>query len=219
MTKRPKQFQATLERYDSPLKWVIIHIPFDAGKAWGARGRVPVKGDINGFAFRTSLFPTSDGGHMMLVNKRMQAAARADVGTVAKFRLEPDTEQRTVTVPAELKEALKEDPALRRWFEKLNYSLHKEIADWITQVKSVEARRRRADQIAERLLATMEAERELPPILRVAFARNPPAQEGWDRMTLTRRRRHLLGIFYYRNPEARARRLAKTIEDARRFAR
>lgn len=213
-----KSFQARLERYDSPLKWVIIHIPFDAGKVWGVRGRLPVKGDINGFAFRTSLFPTRDGGHMMLVNKRMQAAAKAGVGTVAKFRLEPDTEERTAIMPVELKEALKEDRALGRWFAKLNYSLHKEIADWITQVKSVEARTRRSNQIVERLLATMQAERELPPVLRVAFANNPPAQEGWNRMSPVRRRRHLLGIFYYWSPEARSRRIAKAVEDALRFA-
>jgi hypothetical protein len=33
-------------------------------------------------------------------------------------------------------------------------------------------------------------------------------------MSLSRRRGHLLGIFGYRNPEARARRIAKAIEDA-----
>jgi len=31
---------------------------------------------------------------------------------------------------------------------------------------------------------------------------------------LSRRRGHLFGIFYYRNPEARARRVAKAVEDA-----
>ena len=107
-----------------------------------------------------------------------------------------------------------EDRALLRWYDGLNYSTRKEIASWITDVKSAEARARRADQIAERLLATMEGERELPPILEVAFARNPRAREGWERMSVSRRRGHLLGIFYYRNPEARARRVAKTVQDA-----
>ena len=60
----------------------------------------------------------------------------------------------------------------------------------------------------------MDAERELPPILRVAFARNPRAGEGWELMSVSRRRGHLLGIFYYREPEARARRVAKAVEEA-----
>ena len=43
-----KSFRATLERINSPLKWVIIRIPFDVHKLWGARGQLKVKGEING---------------------------------------------------------------------------------------------------------------------------------------------------------------------------
>ena len=209
-----KSFQARLERIDSPLKWVMIRIPFNAAKIWGKRGQLKVKGEINGFAFRTSLFPRRNGGHMMLVNKRMQRGAGAGPGSVAQFRLEPDTEERIISAPVELKRALAEDRSLRRWFDKLNYSMRKYIADWIAEVKSAEARTRRARQIAERLLATMEAERELPPILQIAFAHNPQAREGWERMSPARRRGHLLGIFYYRDPEARGRRVEKALQDA-----
>ena len=213
-----KSFQARLERIDSPLKWVMIRIPFDVVKVWGTRGNLKVKGQINGFAFRTSLFPRKNGDHMLLVNKRMQHGAKAVPGTVAKFRLEPDTEKRIVGVPVELKRAVAEEPSLRRWFDHLNYSTRKYIADWISQPKSVEARSRRAEQIAERLLATMEAECELPPILQAAFAQNSRARDGWEQMSVSRRRGHLLGIFYYRNPDARARRVEKMLEDAVEFA-
>jgi len=209
-----KSFRAVLERRQGRLNWVVIRIPFDVSRAWGKRGQLKVRGDINGFAFRTSLFPTGDGEHLLLVNKRMQAGARVKVGAEARFRLEPDTEVRTVQVPEELVQAFSDDRALRRWFDQLNYSARKYIGDWITEVKSPEARLRRADQIAERLLSVMEAERELPPILRVAFAHNPLAEEGWRRMSFSQRRGHLFGIFYYRNPAARARRLAQALEDA-----
>jgi uncharacterized protein YdeI (YjbR/CyaY-like superfamily) len=209
-----KSFSATLEQSHSRLNWVIARIPFDVAKVWETRGLMRVKGTINGFAFRTSLFPTGKGDHVLLVNKRMQAGAKASVGGAAQFRLEPDTEERTVTVCAELEHALAEDRALRRWFDKLNYSTRKYTVDWVMEVKSAEARERRAGQLAERFLATMEAERELPPILRTAFARNPQAHEGWKRMSVSRRRGHLLGIFYYREPAAQARRVAKMVQEA-----
>jgi uncharacterized protein YdeI (YjbR/CyaY-like superfamily) len=219
MTKlAARSFQARLERIDSPLKWVMIRIPFDVVKVWGTRGNLKVKGEINGFAFRTSLFSRKNGDRMLLVNKRMQHGAKAAPGTVAKFRLEPDTEERVVAAPIELKRAVAEEPSLRRWFDQLNYSTRKYIADWISQPKGAEARSRRAEQIAERLLATMEAERELPPILQVALAQNSRARDGWERMSVSRRRGHLLGISYYRNPEARARRVEKMLEDAVKFA-
>ena len=213
-----KSFQATLERGRNNLGWVIVRIPFDVSKVWGKRGMLKVKGDINGFPFRTSLFPTREGIHILLVNKAMQAGAKTGLGGAARFRLEPDTEKRVAIVPSELERQLAEDCELRRWYDKLNYSTRKDIGHWITEVKSAEARLRRAEQITERLLATMEAERELPPILRVAFARSPRAFEGWKLMSPSHRRSHLFAIFYYRTPDARARRVAKVVEDAYGFA-
>lgn len=209
-----KMFRATLERIQSRLGWTIIRIPFDVGKVWGTRGQLRVRGDMNGFAFRTSLFPARGGGHILLVNKGMQKGGDARLGMPARFRLEPDLEKRAAVAPAELQRFFKEDVHLRRWYEELNHSTRSEIGKWIIQVKSGEARVRRAEQMAERLLAVMEAEQELPPALQVAFAREPRALEGWKSMSPSHRRSHLFGIFYYRTPEGRSRRMEKTIEEA-----
>lgn len=213
-----KSFEARLERGAGRLGWTIARLPFDAAKLWGSKGMLKVKGEINGFAFRTSLFPTGDGRHILLVNKQMQKGAGVVLGTAARFRLEPDHEERIAAIPRELEKALSEERALRRWYDQLNYSMRNEIGKWISGVKSAEARERRAAQLAERLFATMEAERELPGFIRMALARDGRAQAGWQRMTPARRRGHLLGIFYYRNPAAQARRVAKMIEDARAYA-
>jgi uncharacterized protein YdeI (YjbR/CyaY-like superfamily) len=207
-------FKAVLERGAGRLNWVIARIPFDVSKVWGSRAILRVKGSINGFAFRTSLFPTGDGHHVMLVNKKMQAGGTTGVGAAARFVLEPDSSPRTITMPVELERALSEVRALRRWYDQLNASTRKYTASWVAEVKSPEARERRAVQLAERLLATMEAERELPPVLRAAFARDPRAYEGWKQMSLAQRRGHLLGIFYYRDPKAQARRAARAVKDA-----
>jgi len=213
-----KSFRATLERIQSRLGWTIIRIPFDVAKTWGTRGQLRVKGQINGFAFRTSLFPARGQGHILLVNKRMQKGGDARQGISAQFHLEPDLEERVAIVPPELKRYFKEDAHLRQWFEKLNYSTRNEIGKWIVQVKSSEARARRAEQMAERLLAVMDAERELPPVLQVAFAHEPRAFEGWKQMSPSHRRHHLFGIFYYRTPESRNRRIEKTLQEASAFA-
>jgi uncharacterized protein YdeI (YjbR/CyaY-like superfamily) len=209
-----KSFHATLERLRSNLGWVIIWIPFNVQKIWGTRGRFRVRGEINGFAFRTSLFPTRKGEHFLLVNKKMQAGGHASEGTTAEFLLEPDTEERVVTLPTELKRILAEDRSLRRWFETLNYSIRKWLVDSIAQPKSAAARVRRAEQVGEQLFSVMEAERELPPALRLAFTRDPRALEGWNLMTPRYRRGSLFAIFYYRSPEARDRRIQKVVDEA-----
>src|SRR6187397_1645001 len=91
-----RSFSAVLTRTGNSLNWVVIHIPFDAKKVWGARGQIRIMGTINGFAFRTTLFPTGDGRHYMIVNKQMQTKGKVRPGDAAAFRLEQDTEPRTV---------------------------------------------------------------------------------------------------------------------------
>jgi uncharacterized protein YdeI (YjbR/CyaY-like superfamily) len=208
------RFEARLERLRSRLNWIIIYVPFGAAERWGLRGQIKVKGEINGFAFRTSLFPTREGRHFLLINKRMQKGARAAEGSVARFEMEVDREERIIIIPAELKHILGSDRALRRWYDELNHSTRNEISRWVTGPEGADARKRRAEQIAERMLAVMDAERELPPILRVAFARHPRARVGWDAMSPARRRTLLFAIFYYQTPEARGRRIDKVLEQA-----
>ena len=176
-----KRFEARLERLRSRLNWIVVYLPFDAAKLWGLRGQIKVRGQINGFPFRTSLFPTREGRHFMLVNKRMQKGARAFEGNVASLQMEFDSEERIATIPEALQRLLGQDRSLRRRYDALNYSTRNDIAKWIADPKTAEARVRRAEQIAERLLSVMEAERELPPILRVAFARQSPGARrmGW----------------------------------------
>jgi uncharacterized protein YdeI (YjbR/CyaY-like superfamily) len=209
-----KSFKATLEPIPSRLGWIIIRIPFDVPKVWGTRGNVRVKGEINGFAFRSSVFPTTKGHHCMLIKKSMQTGAIATVGDTAHFRLVPDTTKHLTSVPPEFQRILNEDRSFRRWFDKLTSSMRKWICYWIVNVKSPEARVRRAEQVAEQLMATMEAELDLPPILKLAFARDPRTYQGWQSMTLLQRRQHLLGIFYCRTPESRDRRISKMLEEA-----
>ncbi|MBZ5647750.1 MAG: YdeI/OmpD-associated family protein [Acidobacteriia bacterium] len=213
-----KSFDAVLERKPGRLGWTIVRIPFDVAKVWGARGQLRVKGDSNGFEFRTSLFPDGKGGHALLVNKKMQRGAGVVAGTKAHFRLEPDTAERVVQVPAELSKVLGQSKRLQKYYESFNYSMRRWMADQVAAGKANATRARKAEQIAELFLETMEGERELPPMIERALAQNPEARRGWDQMTPAMRRGQLMGIFYYRNIQSRARRLAKAVEAAAEYA-
>jgi Domain of unknown function (DUF1905) len=88
-----QHFAAPLERLPSRLQWTIVYIGFDAGKVWGLRGQIKVKGEINGFPFRSSLFPTRQGRHFLLINKGMQRGAGLAEGKVARLAIELDREE------------------------------------------------------------------------------------------------------------------------------
>jgi uncharacterized protein YdeI (YjbR/CyaY-like superfamily) len=209
-----KKFRAVIEPLSGGLGWVVARIPFDVDAAWEKMVRLRVKVEVGGEVFRTSLFPDAQrGGHFVLVNKKMQKAAGAGVGAMVLFTIAPDLEERTPPVLPELAKLLKTEKKLAKWYEGLSEPIRWEIAKWIDEVKSAEARQRRAEQIAERLMLTMEGEKELPPVLEVAFRRIPAARKGWDAMTKAVRRRNLMAIFYYQSPEAREKRVRKVLED------
>jgi uncharacterized protein YdeI (YjbR/CyaY-like superfamily) len=215
-----KRFRAVLEPLEGGLGWVVARVPFDVQVAWKAMVRLRVKVEVGGEVFRTSLFVDARrGGHFVLVNKKMQKAAGAGVGAMVDFTVAPDLEEREAAAPLELERLLKKEKTLARWYSKLSESMRREIGKWIEGVKGAEARQRRVEQMAERLLLTMESEKVLPPLLEVAFRRTPAARAGWEKMTVTQRRRHLLGVFYYQSPEAREKRVGKLVEDALRVAR
>jgi uncharacterized protein YdeI (YjbR/CyaY-like superfamily) len=217
---KPKTFRAVLEPTGNALRWVIARVPFDPAEVWPVRRGRRVCGEINGFAFRTALFPETGGKkYVLLVNKKMQAGAGAKSGDRVTIRLQPDLEERETAIPAELARALKADRALRRYFDGLNPSMRRYVGDWVAEPKSAESRVNRAEQTAEWLFLAMDGERETPPILRVAFQRQSAARAGWEAMTPIRRRNHLLSIFHCQGAEAREKRVRSAVEDALKAAR
>jgi uncharacterized protein YdeI (YjbR/CyaY-like superfamily) len=219
MAGQVRQFRAVLEPLPGALGWVVARVPFDVEKAWKKMVRLRVKVEAGGEVFRTSLFSDStNGGHFVLVNKKMQKAAGVGVGGMIDLAVEPDLEEREVEAPAELERIFRKEKSLAKWFAKLSDSIRTDIIRRIEEPKSEEIRARRADQMAERMLLAMEGEKVLPPILEVAFRRQPAARKGWEAMTEIQRRGHLLGIFYYQSPEARDKRAGKAIEDCLRVA-
>lgn len=210
-----RRFTAMLEKLDSNLGWTIARVPFDPAAAWKQMLRLRVRGEINGFAFRTSLFPSRGGsGFFLLINGAMQSGADARLGDTVDIRLEPDLDPRAAELPEELAVLLDEEPGLRDWYDALSEYTRREIGKWMAGMKSDAGRLRRAEQMAERLLATMEAEHELPPAIVAAFRTRPKARAGWERMTPTQRRNGLMAVFYYQTVEARQRRIEKLCDEA-----
>lgn len=215
-----KRFRAVLERAGTGPYWVLARVPIDLKKVWPEWKTRRVLGAINQFEFRTALLPGAKGrGYTLIVNKKMQEGAGAGAGDTVTIRLEPDLEEQLFVEPKELTRALRVDRQLRKWFDAMSPSMRKGFGLFVDQAKGAETRRKRAEQMAETVMLAMEGEVEAPPLLRVAFERQPLARQGWESMTPRQRRRHLLGIFYPQTVDGRARRAAKAVEECLRVAR
>ncbi len=96
------EFDARLVARGPKGAWVFLDFPVSASRQLGTRGRVPVRGTMNGHPFRISAFPTGDGTHQIAVNKALQAGAIAMPGARVHVVLEVDAGQRLVATPPDL---------------------------------------------------------------------------------------------------------------------
>ena len=145
MPTKKLRFDVRLEgKAGSSVAW--LNAPFDAPGTFGTHARVPVRGTINGFPFRSSLMPM--GGCLgMAVNQAMREGAGAKAGDVVEVVMERDVEERTVEAPPELQwELAKSKKALANW-DKLSFTHKKEMAIAIRDAKQDETKERRMAKV------------------------------------------------------------------------
>jgi len=145
MAQERLRFKAKIQGKEAGVVAAITP-PVDVCKVFGTRGRVPVRGTINGFPYRSSLVPCG-GPHMMPVNKALRAGAGAEPGDVVEVVMERDTEERTVEAPPELKKELDKSKTAQTNWEKMSFTNKKEMANCIREAKQEETRARRLAKV------------------------------------------------------------------------
>lgn len=141
-----KSFKAVLQKPLEKRNWAYVDVPFDASKAFGKKGRIPVKVDINGAYYRSSLLPRTNGIHFVYVNMTIRNLIGKQPGDAVNVIIEHDTEVRTVEIPKPFQIALQHCPEARIVFEKYSYSHKKEMIDWIMDTKKEETKMKRIEK-------------------------------------------------------------------------
>lgn len=122
-------------------------LPFNTKPVWG-KSRVPVRGTINGFEFRSTV-ACMGGEQFIVVNAKVRAGAGVKAGDLVDIALEPDTAPREIEIPAAMKKALGVKPAAA--LGKLAYTHKKEFVQWFLEAKKEETRDRRVAKMKEML--------------------------------------------------------------------
>jgi Bacteriocin-protection, YdeI or OmpD-Associated/Domain of unknown function (DUF1905) len=133
--------------------WTHLPVPFDVNEVFGSKARLLVAGTINGFPFRNSLMPEGDGTHSMMVSKELQTGANARAGDIVSVTLEPDIEERVVSMPPELEAALTENQLAAAVFDMMTYSQRKEYVVWISTAKQEATKANRVKKAVDMLSA------------------------------------------------------------------
>jgi hypothetical protein len=145
-------FKAVLQKPIRQGGWTYINIPFDVEKSYGIKGKAPVRGYIDGIAFRSSLMPYGNGKHYLVVNLTIRNATGKQTGDAVDVEIQHDKGVCTVELPKPFVEALEHNPDAKTVFEKYLYSHKKEIVDWIMDTKKEEPRLKRIEKTILALL-------------------------------------------------------------------
>lgn len=145
----PEKFSAVLQLEGKAA--TFIEVPLDVPAIFGGK-RVPVRGTINGFPFRSTIATYGDRFYLP-VNRGVREGAGASAGETVAVELERDEAPRKVEIPDDLAEALKAAPDARKRFEGLSYTHQKEYVSWISEAKRDATRRNRVEKTISMLEA------------------------------------------------------------------
>lgn len=141
MAEKTLRFKAKIQGKEAGLVAAIAP-PVDVIAWFGTRARVPIRGTINGFPYRSSLMPCGNA-RMMPVNKTLCQGAGVQPGDIVDVVMERDTAERTVEAPPVLKKQLAKNKQARERWDKMSFTHKKEIALWIADAKQKETTERR----------------------------------------------------------------------------
>jgi len=101
-------FDSTLERIADGMDYYALSVPTSTSEALHARAAVPVSARVNGSdAFKGSLYPVGGGRHYLRVRNKVCKAVGIGAGDKVRVQIEVRDRQDEITVPADLKSALK----------------------------------------------------------------------------------------------------------------
>jgi Bacteriocin-protection, YdeI or OmpD-Associated/Domain of unknown function (DUF1905) len=129
-----------------------IEVPVAVVDGLGGGRRAAVNVSINGHTYRSTVAPMG-GVFMLPISAEHRAGARVAAGDVVLVALTLDTEERTLTIPADLQSALASDATARRSFEGLSYSKQQRFTVPIEAAKTPETRQRRVEKAVNDLRA------------------------------------------------------------------
>ena len=152
-------FQARIERRGIQR---CVEVPGRISQALGERGPIPVRGQVHGIRFQSTLTPRGDGLHRLFIHSRIYKQLGVDSGDLVEVRLErdPDPEAK---VPEELARALDAHPESKQNFQRLTAARRREVIGYLQAARRPETRARRVDEIVARLLTDLRP--RSPPLL------------------------------------------------------
>ena len=147
-----QSFNSTLHFTTIGVPMTVVYVPFDVEKTFGSKGKVDIKGTIDGFSIQRTLMPAGNGEHFLIINVAMRKAINKADGDAVFIEIEPDETYKKVEIPDFLLYELEENPIAKAEFERTSPSNKRWMTHYVTDVKSMDAKANRILKVLEMLM-------------------------------------------------------------------
>lgn len=134
--------------YQTGINWCVDAPKELTAKMTAEKGKIKIKGFINGFKFGKTLMPVKNASHRLFVNKIMMNGAQTALGEIAHFEIEQDHEKVIIDYP--MPELLIEELAkhcLTKDFDLLTKSRKKDILKYLNYIKTPKTLMKNIDKL------------------------------------------------------------------------
>ncbi len=145
------RFTAPLVREKTDYTWYYVEFPHDVQQEFGTRGRVRMKGLINGVAVDRALIPTKSGYHIIILGGDIRRAAKLKKeGEPVSVEIWLDPEPDRIDIPEDLAVTLDFIPEMKAAWEKLTPGMQRSMCYWVGSGKTEATRAKRIAELLRR---------------------------------------------------------------------
>ena len=112
-----------------------VAVPNEVSRKLGGGPHVPVTGQVEGVALRTTMVSRGKGCHRLAIHGDIRKKLRIDVGAVVEVALRKDEDSREPALPPALVLALRNAPRAQAAVRAMTTSLRRQIVRYLTSVK------------------------------------------------------------------------------------
>lgn len=147
--KKVYTFSSLLEYISGAITHTGIVLPEKTLQELNQPKRVRIEGTINGTPFNLAIQHIKDGRRFLMIGNTLRKEAKLKAGDKVEviFTLaDPDE----IKLPEELVEVMEQDPEGKAVFSKFTPGLQRSLAHYVTSVKNVDSRIKRAMELMDK---------------------------------------------------------------------
>lgn len=138
-----KEFTAIIKQHEGN-NGAYVEIPFDIQNVFDAK-RVKVAATFDGCEYRGSIVSMS-GCYLLGITQQIRKEINKGFGDTVLVTVEKDEQERSVELPEDFSEGLKQNCTAQDFWDTLSYSNKKKYADWISSAKKTDTRKGRIEK-------------------------------------------------------------------------